>query len=315
MKTQWSDADGQIYDGDNWPENSRYVWVDLDQSPTAGELKQELSRLFQPHPMALRRILEHHAHRISLMAYPDVVIFSVVQENPASDNLDDWRTVHVVLGHDFLVTVHQKNPVVDDAWTIACQTQDLARGPDLALYTLLDKHLELYENRMRKLVCDYESIHRIMLNHPYRNLAHRILMARRFFLRFRRILSPEQEIFQLLASAHFEFVRDDNRPYLQDLSDRIQQLVDAVDASRDGLSGTVEAYTSMQSNEINKVMKFLTIISVLALPATTIASIYGMNFNIPETHWPWGYAYSLTVMATVTGVLLWYMGHHGWFRK
>jgi magnesium transporter len=70
----------------------------------------------------------------------------------------------------------------------------------------------------------------------------------------------------------------------------------------------------MQSNQINKVMKFLTILSILALPATTIASIYGMNFWIPEIHWHYGYWYSLIVMALITGALLLYMRLHGWFH-
>ena len=61
-------------------------------------------------------------------------------------------------------------------------------------------------------------------------------------------------------------------------------------------------------------MKVLTIISILSLPATTIASIYGMNFWIPEIHWRYGYWYSLSVMFLVTIALLVYMRRHHWFH-
>jgi len=39
-----------------------------------------------------------------------------------------------------------------------------------------------------------------------------------------------------------------------------------------------------------------------------------MNFNMPELHWKYGYPYSLSLMAAITGSLLWYMRRHGWFR-
>ena len=128
--------------------------------------------------------------------------------------------------------------------------------------------------------------------------------------RCRRSIRPELEIFSLFGSEHFPYVNDKNRLYFTDLSQRMSQLIEDVDGYRDGLSEAVEAYTSMQSNEINKVMRVLTVISVLALPATTIASIYGMNFDIPEIHWKYGYWYSLVLMVTVTAAIFIYMKRH-----
>ena len=67
------------------------------------------------------------------------------------------------------------------------------------------------------------------------------------------------------------------------LSDRLQFLLDA----SLGLIGV----------EQNDVFKVLTIVSVIGIPPTLIASMYGMNFkNIPEYDWAWGYPYGLTLI-------------------
>ncbi len=60
--------------------------------------------------------------------------------------------------------------------------------------------------------------------------------------------------------------------------------------------------------EQNNGIKVLTIVSIVGIPPTFIASLYGMNFkNIPELQWQWGYQYALALMV-VTGVapLVWF---------
>lgn len=292
-----------------WPTDARFLWVDVDPRDP-GRVRAVVRDLFVPHPLALSRLLETRTPEPGVQIYPEVMAFTMV-----AGLGDAGNPLHVVLGEHFLLTVHRgQSPLLERVWRISRGRSVLTHGPDLVLYMLLRRHLRQYQARRRRLVEEYEQIHRVLLNHPYHNLAHPILRSRQAFLDLRRDLGPEAPVFNLLGSDRFRFVREDNRPYLQDLAASMQDLLQEVDATREGLSGTVEAYTSMQSNEINKVMKFLTIISVLSLPATTIASIYGMNFNMPELHWRYGYPYSLTLMASITGSLLWYMKRHGWFR-
>lgn len=295
-------------DDDRWPDGAEAVWLDVDGTPGPA-VEASLERLWRVHPLAWERLAAAKADRLGMLAYPDAVVFGF---RGAPDKAP--APIRVALGRRFLITVRTGPSPVDAVWRRVRDTSALLEGPDRALYLLLDAVLDGFEAWLEALEQDYEEIHRIMLKHPYRDLAERILRCRREFLAIRRVLGPVREVTAILAADDFAFSADRNHPYLKDLADRAQELLDEVDATRDGLGGTVEAYTSMQSNEINKVMKFLTILSVLALPATTIASIYGMNFDIPETHWPFGYAYSLALMAAVTGSLLWYMARHGWFR-
>jgi magnesium transporter len=84
------------------------------------------------------------------------------------------------------------------------------------------------------------------------------------------------------------------------LSDKLQFLLDA----SLGLIGV----------EQNDIFKVLTIVSVIGIPPTLIASMYGMNFkNIPEYDWPWGYQYGLALIALSALLpLLWFKWRRWW---
>jgi magnesium transporter len=83
--------------------------------------------------------------------------------------------------------------------------------------------------------------------------------------------------------------------------DHITRLADTVDLYRDQLSSAMDANLSIVSNELNKVMRTLTVASIILMADALIAGIYGMNFdNIPELHLKYGYFGALIVMALLS---------------
>ena len=64
----------------------------------------------------------------------------------------------------------------------------------------------------------------------------------------------------------------------------------------------------------NNIIKVLTVVSVVGVPPTLVASMYGMNFhNMPELAWSWGYPYALALIAlSAVAPLLWFRWR-GWF--
>lgn len=296
------------------PNNFDLLWADL--GPGDEDRAEYLMRhLYPAHPAEIARVLEQaHPRLPNMLVQEEAVVFTVANFEHLRQETDRIE-IGVVLGHRFLMTAHwhqAEEPTVDKAWTYVAHNQLLDQGVDFALYQLLSHHIDHHQALVGFLNRRFEAIQEAMLEHPYRNLAPAILELRRQVVQARRITAPEVEIFNLMHSSDFVYVSKKNRPYYQDLSAHMTDISSDIESNRDGLSGTVEAYTSMQSNEINKVMKFLTIISLLSLPATTIASIYGTNFYIPEIHWPYGYYYSLVLMGLVTMALLGYMRRRKW---
>jgi magnesium transporter len=94
---------------------------------------------------------------------------------------------------------------------------------------------------------------------------------------------------------------------LASLSDYDTHLVNKVQLLLDATLGLINV-------EQNDIIKVLTIVSVVGVPPTLVASMYGMNFQfMPELHWSWGYPYGLAlILFSAVAPLLWFRWR-GWF--
>ena len=74
----------------------------------------------------------------------------------------------------------------------------------------------------------------------------------------------------------------------------------------DILNGTMDAYASIISNNLNGVMKRLTSITIILAIPTLIASLWGMNVPVPFQNSAWGFAILSVFMVVVTaGTIMW----------
>ncbi len=76
----------------------------------------------------------------------------------------------------------------------------------------------------------------------------------------------------------------------------------------------LDAILGFINTEQNEIFKVLTIVSVVGIPPTLIASMYGMNFhNMPELGWRWGYPYGLALIALSTLLPILWFKRRGWW--
>jgi magnesium transporter len=76
----------------------------------------------------------------------------------------------------------------------------------------------------------------------------------------------------------------------------------------------LDAILGFINTEQNEIFKVLTIVSVVGIPPTLIASMYGMNFHdMPELTWRWGYPYGLTLIALSILVPIVWFKRRGWW--
>ena len=77
---------------------------------------------------------------------------------------------------------------------------------------------------------------------------------------------------------------------------------------------SLDAILGLINIEQNDTFKVLTIVSVVGIPPTLIASMYGMNFhNMPELAWRWGYVYGLGLIALSTLAPIAWFKWRGWW--
>lgn len=105
-----------------------------------------------------------------------------------------------------------------------------------------------------------------------------------------------------------------NVKYFSELKEQTSNLVSNIDFELQELESKINLIFSIQGHRLNEVMKTLTILSVIFIPLTFLAGIYGMNFeNIPELKFKYGYFVLLGIMVLVTFGAVWYFKRKKWF--
>lgn len=293
------------------PGPDQVLWIDAQ-----GPWREELARVLVV-PFGIRaqtsRLLEHPPQGTRFAVHDQYAFMHF--RIPTGDGTDA-RRLSVLLLEGVLITVHPAPiDLVDEVYENRGIGEELAQGPDILLAGLTERVVHRLGHLTVQLVDHAEAVNNEVIRHPRSRIFQEIFRGRRQALDVRRTLMPVLDTLSFCSRPDLQVVKETARSYFEDLRDRLQDHLDEVDGVREGMSSSVEALASVQANQTNDVMKVLTLISILFLPATTIASIYGMNFEIPEIHWRFGYYYSLALMAATTAGLLLWVRSKGWLRR
>ncbi len=94
------------------------------------------------------------------------------------------------------------------------------------------------------------------------------------------------------------------------LEDAIIENKQAIEMSKiysDILNGTMDAYASIISNNLNRVMKFLTSITIVLAVPTMVSSFWGMNVALPFEKSPFGFLIMIVIATALTLFVTWWL--------
>ena len=187
-------------------------------------------------------------------------------------------------------------------------------GADFLAYSLMDVVVDNYFVIIEKVGEQVEGLEKVLIEKPMPKTLRAIQRLKTDMIFLRRSIWPLREVIGSLEKGDSELIKKSTRIFFKDVYDHTIQVMDAIEMSRDMLSGMLEIYLSSVSNRMNEVMKVLTVIATIFIPLTFITGIYGMNFrNMPELGWGWGYFAVLGLMAGIVTSMLAYFKKKGWF--
>ena len=109
------------------------------------------------------------------------------------------------------------------------------------------------------------------------------------------------------------FFLDDLQPRLTMIIKDINSLFEYTRFGFDRLDYLQDTFLGLVNLQQSKIIKIFTVVSVVFMPPTLIASIYGMNFrHMPELSWTWGYAFSVAAMILSVAIVLFYFKRKKW---
>ena len=124
------------------------------------------------------------------------------------------------------------------------------------------------------------------------------------------IFDRQRVLSGILRSERFP---NDIYPRLQLMIKDVNSLINHADFSFQRLDYIQDAALGLINIEQNEIVKIFSVAAVVFMPATLIASIYGMNFSImPELHWKYGYLFAIGLMLLCSGLTIWFFRFKKW---
>jgi magnesium transporter len=243
-------------------------------------------------------------------------IFTVIKcvELGAAGSIDA-HDIDLFLGKDFLITVVEPG---DEDTRERITRMKAGNGinharADQLYYRILDATVDTYLpvlDHFGEIIDDLED-HAMEAATP--NTLSRIFEIKRVLITLRRILGHTRDVTAHLQRVDSPYIKRDMWPFLRDVYDHISRSLDHVEMLRDLLSGCLDVYLSSVANRTNQVMKVLTILSTIALPALVISGIYGMNVKgLPASESHHGLVIVISMMVCSTLALLWLLRKFNW---
>ena len=200
-------------------------------------------------------------------------------------------------------------------------------GPSYMCYALTDTIIDTYFILLAQIGDKLDSIEDKVYNDADKSIMFNSQQIKRTLIIIRRASWPERDKINDMIRSESVLIPPEVKLFLRDAYDHCIQAMDLIENYKEVTSSIIDLYLSMVSNRMNEIMKVLTIISVIFIPLTFIAGIYGMNFsrqddkghvlpdNMPELYWHHGYIYAIVFMFLIAIVQVVVFWKKGWFNK
>ncbi len=186
-------------------------------------------------------------------------------------------------------------------------------GTDYLAFALLDIVVDNYIYILSILGDKIEDLEDKLLLDPNQSVIDEINTYKRELNFLRKNINPAREMILALTKIESEFIEDSTYMHFKELLDNINHATETSDSYREILSDQLNIYHTTISSKLNDIMKFLTVFSVIFIPLTFIAGIYGTNFdNLPEIHYAYSYYIMWGVIITVAIGMLIYFKKKRW---
>lgn len=287
------------------------MWIHveaLQHDPASNLLRDRMGF----HELAVEDALST-AERPSLQEF-EGFIFLVLPTLKPDKGDQQYAELACFLTKSALITVSLEPIGLVDSWFERWlkKPKPLGATPGALLHSIIDAVVDDYFPAVETIEDEMEDLTDELLEGGERNISS-VLPIKRRLLRMRRQLAPIRDVVNSLLRKDVPFIDPGLRPYFQDVLDHTLRVYDIVESNRETLASLVDIHLSAVSNNLNQVMKKMTVIATVLMLMTLIAGIYGMNFKrMPELEWVFGYPFAIGLMFALSGIVLYFFRRNRW---
>lgn len=307
-----------VYDINNelieeWRSNADSIlWLNVKGNESNDN--QFLENQFNLNELALRdSIRGRHPPKFEEFDNNAFVLLRSIEMSKVDDSIS-FAQVSLFLGERYLITRHLESVnVLDNAWSdysLNKKTEDISERT--ILYRLFRSIADEYVENIITIEGRLESIEDALDKDEKDTYLQELISLN---TNLRKIVRNLEYMEQVSKKGLKYFTSDDK--FIHEFTDVFEQVERAHSLAKmyQALcTDLVNAYISVTSHRVNKVVKILTIVTVLFVPLGFIAGLYGMNFEyMPELKHHYGYFYVISFMIFIEVILVVLLKKLKWF--
>ena len=203
---------------------------------------------------------------------------------------------------DYIITVSlNKNPILEDLAKKKIKSI-ITYKKSRMLLQLFYSNSEMFLSLLRKLNKETEIAESVLKNSMKNKELLKLLSLEKGLVYFTTSLKANEVVMEKTMRGNLIKLYDEDEDILEDAIIENKQAIEMAKIYRDILTGTMDAYASIISNNLNGVMKYLTSITIILAIPTMIASYWGMNVPVPLQDNPLGFTL-IVILSILIGVL------------
>lgn len=287
-----------------------FLYADL-HAPNEKEL-EALQREFHFHPLSIEDVRTRH-QRPKIDIYGDQYFLVFYRIGPSSEHDGDWvlQEIDFFIGPNFLIVTHDSVVDLLDQTFERFGREEGRKDVSGLLYDVLDAIVDDYFLFLDDLGERSQQIEDQIFDHYEQAHLERLLALKKDLALLRRIAAPERDAVNVLLRRDPPILDASRIFYFQDIYDHLIRIADSIDTYREMATGVLDAFLSVQNNQLSQVVKKLTLISIIFLPLNFITGFWGMNFSATSgrSH-AWFFA-ALAMMALIPPLVLFFLRRRG----
>ena len=203
---------------------------------------------------------------------------------------------------DYIITVSlNKNPILEDLEKKKIKNI-ITYKKSRMLLQLFYSNAEMFLSLLKKLNKETEIAENVLKNSMKNKALLKLLSLEKVLVYFTTYLKSNEVVMEKTMRGNLIKLYDEDEDILEDAIIENKQAIEMSKIYRDILTGTMDAYASIISNNLNGVMKYLTSITIILAIPTMIASYWGMNVPVPLQENPFGFAL-IVIFSILIGVI------------
>ena len=285
-------------------------WISLI-SPSEAEIKKVCENLNIQEDFIRDALDSEEKARIDKEEDDGTILFVVdvpiIEKNEENDVYTTMPLGMIVVRDDFFITVSlRKNKIIEDFENGKIKDFQTYKKSKL-IFQILYLNSSYYLSYLKQINKETEIAEYILKNSMKNKELLKLLSLEKSLVYFTTSLKSNELIMEKTMRGKIIKLYEEDEEILEDAITENKQSIEMAKIYSDILNGTMDAYASIISNNLNGVMKFLTSITIVLAVPTMISSFWGMNVNLPLQNNRFGFPIMLVISIVLTLLVTWWL--------